>query len=100
MIRQAWDLCKVYESRAGSWGLRLLPIGFDVGFAVHSVSLCSTVPDHLDALASHTTSLLYQLADAAAAVQDTTSAAGDAAKSNNGGFFGPLASLFETILKV
>lgn len=58
------------------------------------------MPEHLDALASQTTSLLYQLADAAAAVQDTTQAAGDAAKNNSGGFFGPLASLFETILKV
>ena len=61
---------------------------------------CSTVPSQLESFAAHTTSLLYSLADAAAAVQDTTNAAGDAAKSNSGGFFGPLASLFESILKV
>jgi len=39
------------------------------------------------------------LSDAAAAVQSTSDTAGGAAK-DDGGFFGPLASLFESILKV
>ena len=45
-------------------------------------------------LISHkATDLLYTLADAAASAPVP-------AENKNGGFFGPLASLFETVLKV
>jgi hypothetical protein len=54
----------------------------------------------LDELAQRAGNLLFTLSDAAAAVQSTTDAAGEAAKGNGGGFFGPLASLFESVLKV
>lgn len=57
---------------------------------------CSAAPSQLDHLAAKATTALYTLADAAAA---TPEAATDAAK-DNGGIFGPLANLFETILKV
>jgi len=53
----------------------------------------------LDELAQRAGNLVYMLSDAAAAVQSTSDTAGGAAK-DDGGFFGPLASLFESILKV
>jgi len=62
---------------------------------------CSHGSAQLEDLAQRTQSLLFTLADAAVAVQGTSDAAGEAVKSDGGGgFFGPLASLFESILKV
>jgi len=59
-------------------------------------SLCR-FPAHLEQVSTPLTNTLYTLAESGAidpaVVTDTVSA-------KNGGFFGPLASLFETFLKV
>ena len=59
----------------------------------------SAGPSQLNHIAAQATNLLYTLADAAAV---SGSAVADTAEQSNknGGFFGPLASLFESILKV
>ena len=58
---------------------------------------CCSFPAQLGHVSNQLTTALYTLADSAAidpaVVTDTVSA-------KNGGFFGPLASVFETFLKV
>ena len=62
-----------------------------------TLSFLSRIPAHLEQVSTPLTTALYTLAESGAidpaVVTDTVSA-------KNGGFFGPLASLFETFLKV
>ena len=67
-------------------------------------SLLFSSPSALDHIAAQITTALYTLADAAAvspaAAEAVKDAAADATQNKNGGFFGPLASVFESVLKV
>ena len=94
--RFSYQVCSLHKQSCVITWLSLLSLGICVTSVDNLLPFCRA-PAQLEHISNQLTSMMYTLSDSGAidpaVVTDTVSA-------KNGGFFGPLASLFETFLKV